>query len=69
MYYDTLKHARKSNNLTQEEVAKALQIPQTQIVRYEKGINEIPLRYFAYMCKLYKLDANKLIEEIINEMN
>lgn len=67
MYYETLKQARKQNNLTQEEVAKRLKIPQTQIVRYEKGINEIPLRYFAYMCKLYKLDANKLIDEIIND--
>ena len=57
-YVERLKEARKSAGLTQQTVAKHLGIPSTQVVRYEKGINEIPVRYLCEMCKLYGVSAD-----------
>lgn len=63
MYYlNNLKKARKKAGLTQFDIATLLEIPQPQISRYEKGKNEIPLRYFIEMCKLYKASADEILE-------
>ncbi len=41
-----LKEIRKSCNMTQEKLAKLLQITQQQYSRYETNTNKIPLEMF-----------------------
>ncbi len=62
MYYERLKEARKKAKLTQKFVADQLGIPDTQLIRYEKGINELPLRYFREMCRIYQVSADDILE-------
>ena len=61
-YLQKLKSYRKAANLTQQEVAELLQIPQSQIVRYEQGKNELPLRYLIQLCKIYGITPNDLLD-------
>ena len=60
-YVQNLKRYRQIANLTQEQAAEKLLIPRTQLVRYEKGINEIPIRYLIELCKLYKTTPNDIL--------
>lgn len=60
-YINNLKLYRIKANLTQEQVANALNIPRTQLVRYEMGKNEIPIRYLLELCKLYKVTPNEIL--------
>lgn len=60
-YITNLKTYRKKANLTQQEVADKLNIPRTQLVRYEQGLNELPIRYLLQLCKIYKTTPNKIL--------
>lgn len=60
-YLPNLKTYRKKAKLTQQEVANKLDIPRTQLVRYEKGLNELPIRYLIEMCKIYGTTPNEML--------
>ena len=60
-YIYRLKQFRQENKITQERIAKILNIPQTQYLRYETGRNELPIRYLVAICKEYSIDANWLL--------
>lgn len=60
-YLQKLKDYRKAANLTQQEVAELLQIPQSQIVRYEQGKNELPIRYLIQLCTIYGITPNDIL--------
>ena len=62
MYYDKMREVRKAKGLTQAKVAEALGISQQQYLKYEKGINEFPLRYFIEFCKLTGSDPKEILE-------
>lgn len=57
-----LKQARKSENLTQKDVAALLNMPQQQYSRYETGAIELNYRQIVVLCKLYKISPNDLFE-------
>ena len=44
-YYERLRELREDNDLTQADIAKLLKTTQQVYSRYEKGINEIPVRH------------------------
>lgn len=60
-YTQRLIDARKKAGLSQAQTAEALMITQQQYSRYEKGANEIPIRYFAKVCKLFKVSSDWIL--------
>ncbi len=60
-YVPNLKAYRKRAKLTQQEVADRLDIPRSQLIRYEKGINELPIRYLVKLCRIYNTTPNEML--------
>lgn len=60
-YTKRLTEARKKAGLSQAQTADALMITQQQYSRYEKGANEIPIRYFAKVCKLFGVSSDWIL--------
>lgn len=61
LYIERIKQFRQENHITQAQVAEALGISQQQYFKYEKGINELPIRYFFIICKTYNISADWLL--------
>ena len=58
LYIEKIRQFRQENKITQEQIAKTLGITQQQYYKYEKGINELPIRYLVEICKAYQLSAD-----------
>jgi transcriptional regulator with XRE-family HTH domain len=56
-----LRSLREDNDLTQTQVAAYLGTSQTMYARYEREANEMPLRVFIALCRLYNVFADKLL--------
>ena len=61
LYIERIKQFRQENNITQAQVAETLGISQQQYFKYEKGINELPIRYLFAICKTYGISADWLL--------
>lgn len=62
MYYnEKIQYVRESMNLTQKQVAEALNIKQQQYARYEKGINEMPLHHLKNLCSYLGVSADYIL--------
>ncbi len=61
LYIDRIKQFRQENHITQAQVADALGISQQQYFKYEKEINEMPIRYLLAICQTYGLSADWLL--------
>lgn len=66
-YIDKLRALREDNDLTQKQVAAYLGTSQTMYARYERNANEIPLRHFIALCKLYNVSADYLLDTAPNK--
>ena len=51
-YMEILRELREDSDLTQAQVAAALGTTQQVYARYEKGINELPVRHLRALCLL-----------------
>ncbi len=60
-YPEILRELREDNDLTQHDVAKILGTTQQVYSRYEKGINEIPVRHIITLCKFYKVSSDYIL--------
>ena len=60
-YTTNLIEARKKAGLSQMQIAEALMITQQQYSRYEKGTNELPIRYLIQICKLLKVSSDWIL--------
>ncbi len=58
---ERLRNFRKANNLTQKELAEYLNVDQTTISKYEKGIEIISTNYLYTICVKYKISADYLL--------
>ena len=58
LYIERSRQFRQEKRITQEQLAKTLGITQQQYYKYEKGINELPIRYLIEICKAYQLSAD-----------
>jgi transcriptional regulator with XRE-family HTH domain len=59
---DNLKKFRKENNLTQEDVAKAIGSSATYVGQIEKGEKpNVGIKYIEPMAKLFKVSIETLI--------
>jgi len=61
-FLEKIRGLREDNDLTQTQVADFLGTSQTMYARYERGANEMPLRHFVALCKLYNVSADYLLD-------
>ena len=61
-YMEILRELREDSDLTQAQVAAVLQTTQQVYARYEKGINELPVRHLRSLCAFYKVSADYILQ-------
>ncbi len=60
-YIEIIKDLREDNDKTQKEIAEYLGTTQQVYSRYEKGLNEIPVRHIFALCKFYNVSADYIL--------
>lgn len=61
-YTEILRGLREDHDLTQAQVAAVLLGTTQQVyARYEKGINELPVRHLRALCLLYEVSADYVL--------
>lgn len=60
-YPDIIRELREDHDLTQSDIAKVLGTTQQVYSRYEKGINEMPMRHIITLCKFYQVSADEIL--------
>ena len=60
-YHEIIRELREDNDLKQIEIVEILGTTQQVYSRYEKGINEIPLRHIITLCNFYKVSADYIL--------
>lgn len=61
-----MKSARRAKGLTQEEMAKKLEISKSGYKKLEYGTNKLTLARFIQICKVLDLDAAATLTEVIS---
>lgn len=61
--YIRLKELRESNNLTQKEISKFLEISSSQYSLYESGKRQIPIHLLLKLAKFYNTSLDYLVED------
>ena len=56
-----LKELREDNDLTQETIAKHLNIKQNTYCQYENGQRQLPLEYLIALAKFYKTTTDYIL--------
>ena len=59
--YRRIRDLREDNDYTQKEIADVLKTTQQVYSRYEKGINEMPIRHLIELCKFYNVSADYIL--------
>ncbi|MCQ2481361.1 MAG: helix-turn-helix domain-containing protein [Clostridia bacterium] len=60
-YPEIIRELREDRDLTQADIAKVLGTTQQVYSRYEKGLNEIPVRHIITLCKYYDVSADTIL--------
>lgn len=60
-YYEIIRELREDRDLSQQQIADVLGTTQQVYSRYEKGINEMPIRHIITLCKFYKVSADYIL--------
>ena len=60
-YYEILRELREDRDLKQAQIAAILGTTQQVYSRYEKGINEMPIRHLRTLCKYYQISADYVL--------
>lgn len=58
---ERLKQIRKLKKITQEELAKYLELNQSQIARYENGQLSLDAKTITKICKFFNISADWLL--------
>ncbi len=61
VYYPRLKDLREDHDLTQQQVAKFLNMKQSQYSRYERGIRDIPTDILIILAKYYNTTTDYIL--------
>lgn len=56
-----MRNLREDHDLTQKQVAMILGTSQTMYSRYERGDNELPLRFLEKLCDFYSVSADYML--------
>lgn len=60
-YYVILRELREDNDITQQQIAELLGTTQQVYSRYEKGINEMPIRHLITLCRFYRVTSDYVL--------
>ena len=60
-YYEIIRELREDHDLSQQQIADVLGTTQQVYSRYEKGINEMPIRHIITLCKYYGVSADYVL--------
>lgn len=60
-YFEIIRELREDNDFTQKEIADILGTTQQVYSRYEKGVNEMPVRHIIALCKFYKVSSDYIL--------
>ncbi len=60
-YWEILRELREDRDLKQATVAAVLGTTQQVYSRYEKGINEMPVRHLRTLCRYYQVSADYVL--------
>ena len=58
---EILRELREDRDLTQTDIARLLGTTQQVYARYERGINELPLRHLQTLCLYYGVSADYIL--------
>ena len=61
---ERLKELRKENNMTQKDLAKAINVAPSTISDYERKANIIATSFLYEICQKYKISADYLLGKI-----
>lgn len=62
-YAQIIRELREDNDLHQADIAKLLQTTQQVYSRYEKGLNEMPIRHIITLAKFYNVSCDYILGE------
>ena len=60
-YWEILRELREDRDMKQRAVANILGTTQQVYSRYEKGINEMPIRHLRTLCEYYNVSADYVL--------
>lgn len=60
-YMELLRELREDRDLTQAQIAQVLGTTQQVYSRYEKELNELPVRHLLTLCRFYHISADYLL--------
>lgn len=60
-YCIRVKELRIKNNKTQKELATFLGTSQQAYMKYEKGVNEMPVKRIIQLCEYYNVSADYIL--------
>ena len=60
-YWEILRELREDHDLRQADVAAILHTTQQVYSRYEKGVNEMPIRHLRTLCEFYHVSADYVL--------
>lgn len=61
-YYEKLKDLREDHDLKQNDIAKLLNVTQTNYSKYEREERKITIEQLKILCEFYKVSADYIIE-------
>ncbi len=65
-YYRRIRDLREDNDLTQRQIAKMLNMPQSQYNRYERGLRDVPTDILIMLADIFKTSADYILERTDN---
>ena len=60
-YWIILRELREDRDLTQGEIANIISTTQQVYSRYEKGINEMPIKHLITLSKFYNVSTDYIL--------
>lgn len=64
-----IRQARLDSEITQQELAKNLQKPQSFVSKYESGERKLDVIEFIEICKVLNLDSGDFLKQIERKIN
>lgn len=60
-YVERIRELREDNDFSQKDIASYLNTTQQVYSRYEKGLNEIPVRHIIALSKFYNVSCDYIL--------
>ena len=61
IYVKRIRDLREDHDKTQQQIAEVLGTSQTMYARYERGVNEMPIRHLLMLCSYYGVSADYIL--------